>query len=1247
MSSIGASIQAVTRMIEDLAMRTDRLARVEGNQRLRVAVVADANVADGERIELELWNLGFDAEVTTYNFSDAKGQTTLAEMEPDVLAVIVESEASAAVLACVEDARAAATPTFVLVEPDDKRPPTLEAFLKRHVFGGDTAIEWKLLVSTDGFEQELARDVASWLIGKYRTLSAQFKSSRTPDRQSARTVEAATRIQSFAREPLKQGTALDLLFNDVEAWFKALGFHWEGHKRESDRHVEFIVQMPVRRRYDRVLIRVVSGEATMADVAALSEVVSETGCDEGWVVCASRISPAARDSADRASNLECFTVDELIDQDANFDAYLDWLDEEVTLRKIDSMYVHLDSTKREPGMDGVYSVYDDENGGTEAYLSRWLADPSKEHISVLGEFGTGKTWLTLHYAWVLAQRYREAKAAGTTRPRLPLIVPLRDYAKAVSVESLFSEFLFRKHDIGIKSYRVFDELNRLGKFLLIFDGFDEMAARVDRQSMIDNFWQLASVVVPGSKAILTCRSEHFPNEGEGRELLGAKLESSLGIHNETPPQFEVLELLTLSDAKIRQLLEYRSDAATASLILENQDLLELARRPIMSELILDALPEIEEGRDLSLTRIYMYAIRRKMTRDIKDERTFTSLADKMFFLCELSWDMFVSNRLSVNYKEFPETIMKCFGDRIGDRGDLDHWRYDMLGQTILIRDADGDYRPAHRSFLEFFAAYRAMAHLGILHPDYLEMIDMASPEGHQKFGWDEYFLSDREGDMSTGGFHRSDVQSLITAIGSAMWTPAMAQMMREMVDETVVLPDFVVDTLGELAGTPAEDILGLADNLARLVILADKNVFAGRRMDGVTFAGAALDYGSDSGLNLSGASLRGVNFSRSDLENVNMRGADLSSADFTGVRFFPGEPFAPRQMEWPRKDRLVSADINGRPRLFAVTSSSEISEIKGSVEFDGIDVAMLHARSTDVAIFLERANRSREKDAALHVIQIGDGSTRCRIDSTPAMAFATTGDGSFIIVARSANTGENAEENPYKLTVLEVYKSADGQKALEQDLGPIAGVMDLHPYGDGGEFSVLMLDWSLERWSVEEGRLVRVATSDLGPVVEGNGILTEPELILTRGQSRGVIGVGHVKVHSDHTNELLIIELAVPHRYIFVPENVRTYCVSGDVVVTWDSGLLEIRRAFGDAAGGRGDLLGSVDTEFVTAVALSPDSSRIAVATGDCSLRVFDVTGTQQGRVSISEFYKDAQFVGATGLNDQQKKELLERGAIV
>ena len=85
---------------------------------------------------------------------------------------------------------------------------------------------------------------------------------------------------------------------------------------------------------------------------------------------------------------------------------------------------------------------------------------------------------------LLYRNISKLRKKGVERPRLPLVIPLRDYAKAVSVESLFSEFCFRKHEIPLPGYSAFEQLNRMGKLLLIFDGFDEMGSQ-NRQTSHD------------------------------------------------------------------------------------------------------------------------------------------------------------------------------------------------------------------------------------------------------------------------------------------------------------------------------------------------------------------------------------------------------------------------------------------------------------------------------------------------------------------------------------------------------------------------------------------------------------------------------------------------------------------------------------------------------------------------------------------------------------------------------------------
>ncbi len=535
----------------------------------------------------------------------------------------------------------------------------------------------------------------------------------------------------------------------MRSWFEVLGYRLEKTEKWETDYFEWVIEIPKRRGFDRVLVRGIAGEAGVRDVMGLRESVGAQRVDEGWLVTARRISKAARSEVEKAENgdLYCFTFDEFLDQDADFEGYLDWLEAEIATRGIEARYVPLACMKEE--FDPVshqrlgMSRYGEGDGWTEGYIDLWLDDPAKEHLSILGEFGTGKTWLALHYASIAVSKYRSAKANGVERPRLPIVIPLRDYAKAVSVESLFSEFFFRKHEIPIPGYSAFEELNRMGKLLLIFDGFDEMAARVDKQQMINNFWELAKVVVPGSKVILTCRTEHFPDAKEGRSLLNAELQASTrGLSGETP-QFEVLELEKFDDAQIREVLLLASSSETVEQVMGNPQLLDLARRPVMTELILEALPDIEAGKPVDMSRVYLYAVKRKMERDIKAERTFTSMADKLYFLCELSWEMLSNDRMSLNYREFPDRIRTLFGSAVQEEKDLDHWHYDMMGQTMLIRNSDGDYTPAHRSLLEFFVAFKFAAELGALAPDFLELAQMKSGIDRslepRDYTWSEYF----------------------------------------------------------------------------------------------------------------------------------------------------------------------------------------------------------------------------------------------------------------------------------------------------------------------------------------------------------------------------------------------------------------------------------------------------------------------------------------------------------------------------
>jgi predicted NACHT family NTPase len=472
------------------------------------------------------------------------------------------------------------------------------------------------------------------------------------------------------------------------------------------------------------------------------------------------------------------------------------------------------------------------------------------------------------------EQYRRAKAEGRERPRLPLVIPLRDYAKAIKVDNIIAGFFFTKHNIRLNA-EVFDQLNRMGKLLLIFDGFDEMAARVDRQQMINQFWELAEVVKPGAKVILTCRTEHFPEAREGRRLLNAELQASTADLKGLPaPRFEVLELEKFTDEQIRRVLGFQvADAATIEKVMGNGPLLDLARRPVMTELVIEALPEIEAGKPIDLSRVYLYAVQRKMERDIRDGRTFTSIADKLFFLCELSWEMLYSDRISLNYRDFPNQLKQLFSSQIQDEKSLDYWKYDMMGESMLIRNAEGDYTPAHRSLLEFFVAYKLVAMMGVIDADFLTLTQRSENQidyaiAPQAYRWNDYFQRsvDAIGNSvpmaAITNFEQVDLAQLYEALRDSPIAKAVLDLAVPMLDREV-MRDRMLGLIQTTQGKTPMEVGYFGGNIVK--ILTGKDSYALEKAQ------------------LNQTVLRDVNFANLSLRQANLNGAILQDGRFHTV----------------------------------------------------------------------------------------------------------------------------------------------------------------------------------------------------------------------------------------------------------------------------------------------------------------------------------------------------------------------------
>lgn len=105
----------------------------------------------------------------------------------------------------------------------------------------------------------------------------------------------------------------------------------------------------------------------------------------------------------------------------------------------------------------------------EYTIEDFLSDNQSNSFLILGDYGCGKTTFLLHLLNRLAENYIYGDGEY-----IPLFIQLRDYTKAIDFENLFSNFFVKKCNINDSSHKKFEFLQKYKKFVILFDGFDEV-----------------------------------------------------------------------------------------------------------------------------------------------------------------------------------------------------------------------------------------------------------------------------------------------------------------------------------------------------------------------------------------------------------------------------------------------------------------------------------------------------------------------------------------------------------------------------------------------------------------------------------------------------------------------------------------------------------------------------------------------------------------------------------------------------
>lgn len=379
---------------------------------------------------------------------------------------------------------------------------------------------------------------------------------------------------------------------------------------------------------------------------------------------------------------------------------------------------------------------------------------SRYFVTVLADYGAGKTTLFRRLEYKFAQRY----VTGESKIK-PFYIELKYFNQSKDLDVFLVTSFKKNFGIEIKSELLWSEM-RSGNLLLLLDGFDEMTPQISKKTRVKNFKILSQLIVSCRYSLLSCRPSYFVSNKEYLEILeelnlgipAIKFGSSLNVvskksksriedfyremHSEISSNqtldidlkesIATVYLKELSQEKIeeyfkRQDEEYlKTSGKTWREVLDHllsiYDLSDLMRKPILLKMIATtALIRPEElfsnKREFGPSLLYEYYTDLKLQRDYEkgETRQFLTKDQRREFAEAIAVSMFDSNKLEVTYSEIEQIIKgnKSSLRKISQRVDsltIEEVTSDVRLCSFITLTVEDNFKFEHKSYMEFFSA---------------------------------------------------------------------------------------------------------------------------------------------------------------------------------------------------------------------------------------------------------------------------------------------------------------------------------------------------------------------------------------------------------------------------------------------------------------------------------------------------------------------------------------------------------------
>jgi GTPase SAR1 family protein len=327
-----------------------------------------------------------------------------------------------------------------------------------------------------------------------------------------------------------------------------------------------------------------------------------------------------------------------------------------------------------------------DQGLLHDYVRKWLKDPKRNLLAVLGDYGIGKTSFCHKFASDL-----------TESQRVPVVIELKTMREGnASWEELI------KKETGLRRPKA-------REVVLILDGFDELSLRFDKETALEEMRKLSQATADFAKILLTSRTQFFRQLNEIWEILRHDPPTSGAGHQPLPyaERFEQIHVSFFGEREIRAYLNLALGKEKAlefqEEIIEKGYLKDLAKRPILLDLIRRHAKDITEIKGkVTAGRVYETVMEAWKKRE--GERPPENI---MLFMEELAYRMFTKKEDQLHFKTLRDAIDEYFDPKTKGKlkSSLDNLDYQIRNCSLLgWYDTQGYYAFLHRSFMEYFVA---------------------------------------------------------------------------------------------------------------------------------------------------------------------------------------------------------------------------------------------------------------------------------------------------------------------------------------------------------------------------------------------------------------------------------------------------------------------------------------------------------------------------------------------------------------